>query len=600
MTTQTLYPVANSVPPTQVRETDDAYIIEDVPFIRPMRLAGGYVPEQSVRETSAQWDGVPATLNHPRDDAGRPVAANEQPETHLGTTEEPYYDGEYVRGNIRLEKRELQRNGEASDIEAALQAGDPIDVSSQYASVDLPPGKYDGEHRQNAERIVRPDSVAILPNRQGVCSIEDGCGINPQLAANAAVTVPMTRNAGEGQPTDNPFIMNAQFSEDDLVSWSWSDGTAHGRVTDVFVDEGTITRTIEGTEVSKDSDDAPVYLVEVWRGLEDDADGEGEFSGEALRKEGNRDFGAWDDPPDSVMSANVDVPEKYRFDNPGEAVEAAQELGFEGAGDDIIHTHGEGDGTEFMPGPSHEELVDKLREEGIIEMDAAGNYGDDKPSANAALNALRTLWSAVGGGQADDGAAPEDLATTPPTRTANAGDDVDRDALIDDIVTNSALTEAALAERCNDGLQAIHADVMEAVGETANSGYGDTDPSPNDTDADDSDSDTMSNDNDDKIGLDDLTDEAADELVSRAEGRIQANREDEQKEELATEIIANSANYDSDDREALLETPLDVLEDLKAKATSGTSGVPAGGLSGNASVADGAESTEDYPDGVLN
>lgn len=590
MTTQTLYPVANSVSPTQVRETDDAYIIEDVPFIRPMRLAGGYVPERSVRETSAQWDGVPATLNHPRDDDGRPVAANEQPETHIGTTEDPYYDGEHVRGNIRLEKSELQDSGEASDIEAALQAGDPIDVSSQYASVDLPPGEYDGEHRQNAERIVRPDSVAILPNRQGVCSIEDGCGINPQLAANAAVTVPMTRNAGEGQPTDNPFTMNAQYSEGDLVSWSWSGDTAHGRVTDVFVDEGTVTRTIEGTEVSKDSDDAPVYLVEVWRN--------GEYDGEALRKEGNRDLSAWDDAPAEAMSANVDIPAEYRFDNPGEAVEAAQELGFEGAADDIIHTHGEGDDTVFMPAPSHEELVATLREEGIIEMDAAGDYGDNKPSANAALKALRTLWGAVGGGQADDGVAPEDLAATSLT-TANA-DDVDRDTLIDDITANSPLTEAALAERCNDGLQAIHADVMAAADTPADGESGAGSPSANNTDADDSD--IMSNDNDDTIGLDDLSDEAADELVSRAEKRIQANREDEQKEELATEIIANSANYDSDDREALLETPLEVLKDLKANATTGTSGIPGGGLSGNASVADGAESTdtEDYPDGVLN
>jgi hypothetical protein len=598
MTTQTLYPVANSVPPTQVRETDDAYIIEDVPFIRPMRLAGGYVPEQSVRETSAQWDGVPATLNHPRDDAGRPVAANEQPETHIGTTEEPYYDGTHVRGNIRLEKAELQDGGEASDIEAALEAGEPIEVSSQYASVDLPPGKYDGEHRQNAERIVRPDSVAILPNRTGVCSIEDGCGINPQLAANAAVTVPMTRSeTGEGQPTDNSFTMNAQFSEGDLVSWSWSGDTAYGRVADVFVDEGTVSRTIEGTEVSKDSDDAPVYLIEVWRGLADDADGEGEFSGEALRKEGNRELSAWEDPPESAMSANVDVPEEYRFGNPGEAVEAAQELGFEGAGDEVIHTHESGGGTVFMPGPSHEELVATLREEGIIEMDAAGDYGD-KPSANAAFNALRTLWSALGGGQADDGVTPEDLAVTP--TTANAADDVDRDALIDDIVANSPLTEAALAERCNDGLEAIHADVMDAPQSTATDEGADPSANSTDTDTDDSDTDTMSDNPDDKIGLDDLTDEAADELVSRAEARIQANREDEQKEELATEIIANSANYDSDDRETLVETPLDVLKDLKAKATGGTSGVPAGGLSGNASVADGAESTEDYPDGVLN
>jgi hypothetical protein len=589
MTTQTLYPVANSVSPTQVRETDDAYIIEDVPFIRPMRLAGGYVPERSVRETSAQWDGVPATLNHPRDDDGRPVAANEQPETHIGTTEDPYYDGEHVRGNIRLEKSELQDSGEASDIEAALESGEPIDVSSQYASVDLPPGEYDGAHRQNAERIVRPDSVAILPNRSGVCSIEDGCGINPELAANAAVSVPMTANRTHSDK-DMTSSAEAEFESGDLVRWSTSASPGTGRVADVVTEPGESV-SAEGADVTREAtEDEAAYKLDNWLGPEAGYD-EG-----VVVKSASEIIGSWDDAPDAAMSANVDVPDKYRLDNPGEAVEMAQEMGFgedsDLAGDDLIHTHGEGSDTDFMPGPSHQDLVEKLREMGELEMDAAGS-SRGAMSENAIASALGTLRQALlgGGTQADDGEIPEDLDA----ETAAAGD-VDRDQLVEDVVANSPLTTAALEARCDDGLQAIHSDVMANIEGGTGEGEG-TDTEPTDSET------TMSNDNDDDtIGLDDLSDEAADELVSRAEKRIQANREDEQKEELATEIIANSANYDSDDREALLETPLEVLRDLKANATTGTSGIPGGGLSGNASVADGAESTdtEDYPDGVLN
>lgn len=589
MTTQTLYPVANSVSPTQVRETDDAYIIEDVPFIRPMRLAGGYVPERSVRETSAQWDGVPATLNHPRDDDGRPVAANEQPETHIGTTEDPYYDGEHVRGNIRLEKSELQDSGEASDIEAALESGERIDVSSQYASVDLPPGEYDGAHRQNAERIVRPDSVAILPNRSGVCSIEDGCGINPELAANAAVSVPMTANRTYSDK-DMTSSAEAEFESGDLVRWSTSASPGTGRVADVVTEPGESV-SAEGADATREAtEDEAAYKLDNWLGPEAGYD-EG-----VVVKSASEIIGSWDDAPDAAMSANVDVPDKYRLDNPGEAVEMAQEMGFgedsDLAGDDLIHTHGEGSDTDFMPGPSHQDLVEKLREMGELEMDAAGS-SRGAMSENAIASALGTLRQALlgGGTQADDGEIPEDLDA----ETAAAGD-VDRDQLVEDVVANSPLTTAALEARCDDGLQAIHSDVMANIEGSTGEGEG-TDTEPTDSET------TMSNDNDDDtIGLDDLSDEAADELVSRAEKRIQANREDEQKEELATEIIANSANYDSDDREALLETPLEVLKDLKANATTGTSGIPGGGLSGNASVADGAESTdtEDYPDGVLN
>lgn len=46
---------------------------------------------------------------------------------------------------------------------------------------------------------------------------------------------------------------------------------------------------------------------------------------------------------------------EYSFDNPGEAMKKAKEMGFE-----KVHTHGEGDNTVFMPGPSHEALLKKL------------------------------------------------------------------------------------------------------------------------------------------------------------------------------------------------------------------------------------------------
>ena len=48
---------------------------------------------------------------------------------------------------------------------------------------------------------------------------------------------------------------------------------------------------------------------------------------------------------------------KYSFNNPGQAMQMARKMGF-----DKVHTHGEGDDTVFMPGPSHEALMKKLGE----------------------------------------------------------------------------------------------------------------------------------------------------------------------------------------------------------------------------------------------
>ncbi len=55
--------IANSIQPNDVREEtrngDQYYVVEDVPFVKPMRLAGGYVPEDSIKDATPDWDQTP-------------------------------------------------------------------------------------------------------------------------------------------------------------------------------------------------------------------------------------------------------------------------------------------------------------------------------------------------------------------------------------------------------------------------------------------------------------------------------------------------------------------------------------------------------------
>jgi len=197
--------VTNSIEPNKVVATDEYFLIEDVPFLKPLEsLDGGYVPRDNIEQTANGWHGVPATLYHARNSDGKPIPAHNRPEQHIGEVRQPTFDGEHVRaGELRIGHDDLDRLGEQADeLRAALENGDPIEVSSQYASTDLPPGEYDGAFRSNAAAITRPDSVAILPDGAGRCSIEDGCGINPQLAANSQLTVPMTDDPASGEGMD--------------------------------------------------------------------------------------------------------------------------------------------------------------------------------------------------------------------------------------------------------------------------------------------------------------------------------------------------------------------------------------------------------------
>jgi hypothetical protein len=52
-----------------------------------------------------------------------------------------------------------------------------------------------------------------------------------------------------------------RYNEGDRVEWNWGSGTAAGTVQKSFTER--VTRTIKGTEVTRDADDDnPAYLIE--------------------------------------------------------------------------------------------------------------------------------------------------------------------------------------------------------------------------------------------------------------------------------------------------------------------------------------------------
>ena len=52
-----------------------------------------------------------------------------------------------------------------------------------------------------------------------------------------------------------------RYDQGDTVEWNWGSGTATGTVQESFTER--VTRTIKGTEVTRDADaDNPAYLIE--------------------------------------------------------------------------------------------------------------------------------------------------------------------------------------------------------------------------------------------------------------------------------------------------------------------------------------------------
>ena len=55
--------------------------------------------------------------------------------------------------------------------------------------------------------------------------------------------------------------MPESYQTGDRVKWKWGDGFGTGKITERFNEK--VTRTIDGTEVTRDaSDDEPAYMIE--------------------------------------------------------------------------------------------------------------------------------------------------------------------------------------------------------------------------------------------------------------------------------------------------------------------------------------------------
>lgn len=178
--------ITNSVDSSNVREENingtRYFIAEDVPFLKSQTLAGGYVPSDHVEQSADKWD-VPLTVNHPRNESGDIVSANhssgQSATTGESTNPRPIDGGERVSADLRINADLAESIGpEGEALIDGLENGEGLDVSSQYFADDLPAGNYDGKFRHEVEGNLRPDSIALLPNKSGVCSLPD-CGIAP-------------------------------------------------------------------------------------------------------------------------------------------------------------------------------------------------------------------------------------------------------------------------------------------------------------------------------------------------------------------------------------------------------------------------------------
>jgi hypothetical protein len=123
-----------------------------------------------------EWQGVPVTISHPSDSNGNFVSANTEGVQIVGYVHQPKVEDAALKAFVMLNKQKL----EEVNIQAYNQItnGLPIDVSiGIFASHDGTAGVHDGVNYVATVTHSIPDHLAILPNEEGACSWNHGCGI---------------------------------------------------------------------------------------------------------------------------------------------------------------------------------------------------------------------------------------------------------------------------------------------------------------------------------------------------------------------------------------------------------------------------------------
>lgn len=235
------------------------HLVAPVVAMRAMNLDGGYVPKREVERSAPAWNGIPVTLNHPQQN-GDLVSANipdVAEKTWLGYFFNAETDDDKLAGEVWIDVENAEDvGGEAQEIVDALNAGESVSVSTSYFGDRLPSGEYDGKTREQVVGNIRPDHLAVLPNQDGMCSIDDGC-----MAGIAANAIQVAAEADDPvDPGEEPGEPMADDPDLDLANAD--DATIGARIKQALFGASNGDESAESDETTDNMEDKTKELVE--------------------------------------------------------------------------------------------------------------------------------------------------------------------------------------------------------------------------------------------------------------------------------------------------------------------------------------------------
>lgn len=154
------------------------HLVVPVIAIKTGVLNGTYYSKEEIQAFAQAWNGVPVPVNHPKN-GDTAVSAN-SPEfentVNIGKLFNVNYERGKLKGEIWINNDKAKRLGYESILDHFAE-GKMMEVSTGlYSEIYDEPGIFNNQKYSFVARNIRPDHLALLPNEEGACSLEDGCG----------------------------------------------------------------------------------------------------------------------------------------------------------------------------------------------------------------------------------------------------------------------------------------------------------------------------------------------------------------------------------------------------------------------------------------
>ncbi len=133
------------------------------------------ITDDVLERTASKWEGVMLSFNHPHTLF---MNGADKESFYIGDFKDSYYEDGKIKGEFWIDKKKLDNHEDY--ISYIIKNGVKIDISSGFKinKLDHKEGEYDGVKYRAILEDYEADHIALLSHTKGVCSVEDGCGLN--------------------------------------------------------------------------------------------------------------------------------------------------------------------------------------------------------------------------------------------------------------------------------------------------------------------------------------------------------------------------------------------------------------------------------------